>query len=109
MQRSQNTRNTRGSSRTSRSPRGTSFSRREGGGRPSRFGPRKPYRSPKFQNLEVDNIDYKNLALLQKFLTDRGKMLSHRVTGVTAAQQRQLASAIKCARFLGLLPVGVMK
>ena len=57
----------------------------------------------KFHNISKEKIEYKNLALLQKFLTERGKILSHRVTGVTSAQQRRLTGAIKQARFLGLL------
>ncbi|MDE1920116.1 MAG: 30S ribosomal protein S18 [Candidatus Omnitrophica bacterium] len=51
-------------------------------------------------------INYKNIAFLQKCLTERGKLLSHRLTGANAAQQRQIGVAVKIARFLGLLPVG---
>ena len=76
-----------------------------GEGRPPRGG-RRLYRPVKIYNLEKEKIEYKNLSLLQKFLTERGKILSHRVTGVTTAQQRKLTKAIKLARFLGLLPVG---
>ncbi|MFA5088872.1 MAG: 30S ribosomal protein S18 [Candidatus Omnitrophota bacterium] len=50
-----------------------------------------------------EKIDYKNPALLQRFLTDRGKIVPHRYTGITTKQQRQLARSIKYARFLGLL------
>ena len=53
-----------------------------------------------------EKIEYKNLNLLQKYLTDRGKILSRRVTGVSSADQRKLSSAIKRARFLALLPSG---
>lgn len=54
-------------------------------------------------------VDYKNLALVQKYVTDRGKMLSRRITGVNGKQQRELSIAIKRARYLGLLPVGGVK
>lgn len=51
-------------------------------------------------------FDYKNIALLQKFINDRGKVVSRRVSEVSARQQRQLNVAIKRARFLGLISVG---
>ncbi len=54
-------------------------------------------------------IEYKNLALLQRFVTDRGKILSRRFTGITGEQQRSLVIAIKRAKFLGVLSVGNMK
>ena len=54
-------------------------------------------------------IDYKNIALLQKYLTERGKILSRRFTSISAKEQRDLAEAIKRARFLGLLSVGSSK
>jgi small subunit ribosomal protein S18 len=53
---------------------------------------------------KVDYIDYKDTALLRKFVSDRGKIRARRVTGVTVQQQRQLASAIKNAREMALLP-----
>jgi small subunit ribosomal protein S18 len=49
-------------------------------------------------------IDYKDVALLRKFMPDRGKIRSRRVTGLTAKQQREVATAIKNAREMGLLP-----
>lgn len=52
----------------------------------------------------VDFIDYKDTALLRRFISDRGKIRSRRVTGVTVQQQRQLARAIKNAREMALLP-----
>lgn len=51
-------------------------------------------------------INFKNIPLLQKYVTERGKILPRRVTGVTAKEQRKLAGAIKQARFLGLLETG---
>lgn len=49
-------------------------------------------------------IDYKNVALLRKFITGEGKILPRRVSGLTAKQQRYMAKAIKNARMMGLLP-----
>ncbi|MEU6347684.1 MULTISPECIES: 30S ribosomal protein S18 [unclassified Streptomyces] len=52
----------------------------------------------------ITYIDYKNTDLLRKFISDRGKIRSRRVTRVTAQQQRRLARAIKNAREMALLP-----
>lgn len=49
-------------------------------------------------------IDYKDIDLLSLFLTDQGKILPRRATGVSVQQQRKLAKAIKRARILSLLP-----
>jgi small subunit ribosomal protein S18 len=49
-------------------------------------------------------IDYKDVDLLRKFITERGKILPRRITGLTAKQQRDLTIAIKRARILALLP-----
>ncbi|MFF4624237.1 30S ribosomal protein S18 [Nonomuraea jabiensis] len=54
--------------------------------------------------LHADRIDYKDTALLRKFVSDRGKIRSRRVTGVTVRQQRLIAKAIKTAREMALLP-----
>jgi small subunit ribosomal protein S18 len=51
-----------------------------------------------------DPIDYKDVDLLKKFITDRGKILPRRLTGLTAQQQRDLTNAVKRARILALLP-----
>ncbi|HAX84739.1 MAG TPA: 30S ribosomal protein S18 [Cyanobacteria bacterium UBA11370] len=51
-----------------------------------------------------DPIDYKDVELLRKFITERGKILPRRITGLTSQQQRALTSAIKRARLLALLP-----
>jgi len=53
---------------------------------------------------KVDYIDYKDTTLLRKFISDRGKIRARRVTGVSAQQQRQIATAIKNAREMALLP-----
>jgi small subunit ribosomal protein S18 len=49
-------------------------------------------------------IDYKDVDLLRKFITERGKILPRRITGLTAKQQRDLTVAIKRARIVALLP-----
>jgi small subunit ribosomal protein S18 len=49
-------------------------------------------------------IDYKDVDLLRKFITERGKILPRRITGLTAKQQRDLTESIKRARILALLP-----
>jgi small subunit ribosomal protein S18 len=53
---------------------------------------------------EVTYIDYKDIRLLKKFMTDRGKITPRRITGTTAKQQRLVAHAIKRARMLALVP-----
>jgi small subunit ribosomal protein S18 len=49
-------------------------------------------------------IDYKNIEVLERFITDRGKILPRRITGTCSKHQRSLANAIKRARILALLP-----
>ncbi len=49
-------------------------------------------------------IDYKDVDLLRRFITERGKILPRRITGLTAKQQRQLTRSIKQARILAMLP-----
>jgi small subunit ribosomal protein S18 len=67
--------------------------------------PRPHQRGPKKNPLHgVTHIDYKDTDLLRKFISDRGKIRSRRVTGVTVQQQKQLARAIKNAREMALLP-----
>ncbi|HIK19558.1 MAG TPA: 30S ribosomal protein S18 [Synechococcus sp. M44_DOE_062] len=50
-----------------------------------------------------ESIKYTDVELLKKFVTERGKILPRRITGLTAKQQRQLTAAIKQARIMGLL------
>ena len=57
-----------------------------------------------FCKEKATGVDYKDTALLRKFISDRGKIRARRVTGVTAQQQRQIAKAIKNAREMALLP-----
>jgi len=74
------------------------------GGR--RFG--KPFVSRRkvcrFCADHVDYVDFKNVNMLRAFITDRGKVLSSRITGVCMYHQRGLAQAIKRARNIALLP-----
>lgn len=51
----------------------------------------------------VTEIDYKDAELLRKFMTDRGKVLARRYTGVSSKQQREVKRAIRRARVMGLL------
>jgi small subunit ribosomal protein S18 len=53
---------------------------------------------------DVKEVDYKDITLLRKFISDRGKIRSRRVTGLTVQQQRAVANAIKNAREMALLP-----
>jgi len=52
----------------------------------------------------VTVVDWKDVTLLRKFISDRGKIRSRRVTGLTPQQQRQVATAVKNAREMALLP-----
>ena len=56
--------------------------------------------------LGKTSVDYKDVQLLRTFISDRGKIRSRRVTGLTPQQQRQVATAIKNAREMALLPMG---
>ncbi len=57
-----------------------------------------------FTSNKIEEIDYKDIYLLKKFITESGKIVPSRITGTKARYQRQLANAIKIARFLALLP-----
>ncbi len=57
-----------------------------------------------FSGQGAPKIDYKDIKLLQRFISERGKIVPSRITAVSAKKQRALAQAIKRARFLGLLP-----
>ena len=68
-------------------------------------GPRKPRRKVcTFCVDKVQLIDYKDVARLRRFITERGKILPRRMTGTCAKHQRQLSTAIKRARTVALLP-----
>ncbi len=58
----------------------------------------------KFTAEGIDEIDYKDLETLKEYITETGKIVPSRVTGTKAKYQRQLATAIKRARYLSLLP-----
>lgn len=74
-------------------------------GAPRRRGPFAPRRKVcRFCAEKIFDIDFKQVPILRTFTTERGKILSSRVTGTCATHQRQLARAIKRARNLALLP-----
>jgi len=75
---------------------------RGGSGRRARRGERT--RPRKYTRITAESIDYKDLNLLRRFISDRGKIRSRRVTGLSRQHQRQLAIAVKRARELALLP-----
>jgi small subunit ribosomal protein S18 len=57
-----------------------------------------------FSQNNIRHIDYKDTEILKKFLNPHGRMVSSKKSGVSAKSQRQLATAVKRARFMGLLP-----
>ena len=57
-----------------------------------------------FKTNNIEHIDFKDVDLLKKFISDRGKILPRRATGTSAKYQRKLAIAIKRARHMALLP-----
>ena len=81
---------------------------REGGRGGRDDGARRPFFRRKktcpFSGDNAPKIDYKDVKLLQRFISERGKIVPSRITAVSAGKQRELAQAIKRARFLGLLP-----
>ena len=80
--------------------------RGEGGGREG--GQRRPFFRRKktcpFSGANAPKIDYKDVKLLQRFISERGKIVPSRITAVSNKKQRILANAIKRARFMALLP-----
>jgi small subunit ribosomal protein S18 len=64
----------------------------------------KPAKRNVLKTLGVNAVDYKDTNRLRIFISDRGKIRSRRVTGLTVQQQRQIATAIKNAREMALLP-----
>lgn len=57
-----------------------------------------------FSGSNAITINYKDIKLLQRYISERGKIVPSRITAVSQKKQRELAKAIKRARFLGLLP-----
>lgn len=71
-------------------------------------GARRPFHRRRktcpFSSDQSPKIDYKDVRLLGRYVSERGKIVPSRITAVSAKKQRELARAIKRARFLGLLP-----
>ncbi len=71
-------------------------------------GARRPFfrrrKSCPFSGPNAPSIDYKDVRLLSRYISERGKIVPSRITAVSAKKQRELARAIKRSRFLGLLP-----
>jgi len=71
-------------------------------------GQRRPFirrrKTCPFTGANAPKIDYKDVRLLGRFISERGKIVPSRITAVSTKKQRELAQAIKRARFLGLLP-----
>ncbi|WP_027587256.1 MULTISPECIES: 30S ribosomal protein S18 [Acidipropionibacterium] len=68
---------------------------------------RKPVNKKKIipvKTVHIGEVNYKDIALLRKFISERGKIRARRVTGLTVQDQRKVAIAIKNARELALLP-----
>lgn len=78
------------------------------GGSENRYGSKRPmFRRRKtcpFSGEGAIRIDYKDVRTLQKFITERGKIMPSRITSVSTKKQRELAQAIKRSRFLSLMP-----
>lgn len=75
--------------------------------KPRRARPAPPTAKPRMNllaSMGLSAVDYKDTATLRLFLSERGKIRSRRVTGLTVQQQRQVAAAIKNAREMALLP-----
>ncbi len=67
----------------------------------SNFNRRK---SDPFSGKNASRIDYKDVQLLERYISERGKIVPSRITAVSLKNQRELSKAIKRARFLALLP-----
>lgn len=85
-----------------------SYSNTNGNGNGNHRRKKKRMLSRKKRSLDPSIvIDYKDADLLRRFVTERGKIIPRRISGATQEQQRKLTTAIKRARFLGLLPYSV--
>ena len=91
----------RGGDRGDRGDRGGFGGGGQGGARRPFFRRRK---TCPFSGANAPKIDYKDTKLLQRYISERGKIVPSRITAVSAKKQRELATAIKRARFLALLP-----
>ena len=83
---------------------GGGFGPREGGGPGGPGGRRRPYYRRKVDRTKNLDITYRKPEILERFITQSGKILPRRVTGTSAKNQRRLARQIKLARVLALLP-----
>lgn len=72
--------------------------------RRSRIAEPKPAKKNLLTTMGVNDVDYKDTARLRMFISERGRIRSRRVTGLTVQQQRRIATAIKNAREMALLP-----
>ena len=79
-------------------------SQEEGGDRPYQRNARFKRKVCRFCHDKNAQIDYKDLKMVEQFITDRGKILPRRVTGTCAKHQRGVAQAIKRARIIALVP-----
>jgi small subunit ribosomal protein S18 len=86
----------------------TGSDRGERGGGRAAAAARRPFfrrrKSCPFSGPNAPKIDYKDTRLLQRFISERGKIVPSRITAVSTKKQRELAQAIKRARYLALLP-----
>ena len=73
------------------------------GGRPAPGGPIRK-RNCYFCREKVDEVDYKNVNQLRRYVSEKGKIRSRRITGACRRHQRQVAAAVKRAREMALLP-----
>lgn len=64
----------------------------------------RPPKGDFFSTNNIKHIDYKDIEVLKRFLNPHGRLLSRRKTGLSASNQRKLATAAKRARFMALLP-----
>ena len=67
-------------------------------------GPRRRRKGAFMAAKHIEYVDYKDTELLERFISERGKILPRRVTGTSAKNQRKVTTAIKRARVMGLLP-----
>ena len=87
------------------------YDKQQGGNRQQQSGGnRRPFfrrrKTCPFSGTNAPKIDYKDVKLLSRYISERGKIVPSRITAVSAKKQRELAKAIKRARFLALLPYG---
>jgi small subunit ribosomal protein S18 len=90
-----------------RGGRPVAASSRPTGGDKAMVGNKRYFRRKKVCFLyteKIDHIDYKDIELLKRFITERGKIIPRRISGASAQDQRRLRTAIKRARNIALLP-----